>query len=168
MEEKLINGKKTELSQYFSDLVWEFAIPEEGIRASDEDKPSQPAGFKTFADTSLVPECADFEQNKPACWVLWKKIEEDNGGVRLKAKACLVLGEFQAVLRALLIIWGLRCRLRGAREKREERGGGKREAERKQEVCQKSKQQEHGEEQGEREQEQQRIRGESKEEQGKE
>lgn len=32
-QEKFIEGKKTELSQYFSNLVWEFAAQEERVRA---------------------------------------------------------------------------------------------------------------------------------------
>eukprot|EP00435_Cladocopium_sp_Y103_P055618 s618_g18.t1 len=71
-QEKFIDGKKAELSQYFSNLVWEFATPDEGLRAERRGR----------AIT--------------ARWVLtWKKIEQEDGPVRWKAKARLVLRGFE-------------------------------------------------------------------------
>ncbi|CAL1164318.1 unnamed protein product, partial [Cladocopium goreaui] len=71
-QEKFIDGKKAELSQYFSNLVWEFATTEEGLRAERRGR----------AIT--------------ARWVLtWKKIDQDDGSVRWKAKARLVLRGFE-------------------------------------------------------------------------
>ena len=65
-----MDGKKAELSQYFSNLVWEFATTEEGLRAERR------GGAIT------------------ARWVLtWKKIDHEDGSVRRKAR--LVLRGFE-------------------------------------------------------------------------
>ena len=69
---KFVDGKRRELDQYFSNSVWQFA---------------------------LTGEIEDAIKNKrviTARWVLtWKKVEEENGVVRWKAKARLVLRGFQ-------------------------------------------------------------------------
>ena len=70
--EQFIDGKKSELEQYFSNNVWEFATLNEGRKAEG-------AGRVITAR-----------------WVLtWKKIEEEGAPVRWKAKARLVLRGFE-------------------------------------------------------------------------
>ena len=71
-QEGFIEAKKTELENYFGNLVWEFATSEEGARAE--------RNGRTIT----------------ARWVLtWKKIDENEAEPRWKAKARLVLRGFE-------------------------------------------------------------------------
>ena len=69
---KFVEGKKTELDQYFSNAVWQIATEGE------------------------IENAIKSKRVITARWALtWKKIEEEDGAVRWKAKARLVLRGFQ-------------------------------------------------------------------------
>ena len=71
-QESFIEAKKTELENYFGNLVWEFAIREDGARAERSGR-------------TII-----------ARWVLtWKKIDDNEENPRWKAKARLVLRGFE-------------------------------------------------------------------------
>eukprot|EP00435_Cladocopium_sp_Y103_P051239 s554_g15.t2 len=71
-QQEFIEAKKLELSQYFSNLVWEFATNDEGIKAE--------RNGRTIS----------------ARWVLtWKSSEQPDGTTKWKAKARLVLRGFE-------------------------------------------------------------------------
>ena len=71
-QEKFIEGKKAELSQYFSNLVWKFATHEEGVRAEQRERAITAREVLT-----------------------WKSVDQDDGSVKWKAKARLVLRGFE-------------------------------------------------------------------------
>ena len=71
-QEKFIEGKKAELSQYFSNLVWKLATHEEGVRAEQRERAITAREVLT-----------------------WKSVDQDDGSVKWKAKARLVLRGFE-------------------------------------------------------------------------
>ena len=71
-QQEFVEAKKLELSQYFNNLVWEFATKEEGIKAE--------RNGRTIS----------------ARWVLtWKSTENPDGTTKWKGKARLVLRGFE-------------------------------------------------------------------------